>query len=328
MKKLLKVCLAFSMCLAVAGCSEDDADSDMLTIGVLQLAEHSALDASYEGFVDGLATAGYVDGENINIVFENAQGDSSNCVTIADKLVNDGSDLIYAIATTSAQAVASATTDIPVVVSAITDPESAGLVESNELSGTNVCGASDLGPIEAQLELLLDVVPDAETIAIMYCSSEDNSIYQAEIAQEILEGLGVNVEIATVSDSSTIQQVTESLVGKVDGIYIPTDNLLAEYMSSVALVANENGIPTVVGEGGMVTAGGLASIALDYYELGVLAGEQAALILNGESVPSEMSIVYLDAESCELQFNQDVIDQLGITIDESLLEGATIVTTE
>lgn len=324
MKKLLKVCLAASMMVCVAGCSEES-DDGVLSIGVLQLAEHSALDASYEGFVDGLAEAGYVDGDNIEIVFENAQGDSSNCVTIADKLVNDGSDLIYAIATSSAQAVASATTDIPIVVSAITDPESAGLVESNELSGTNVCGASDLGPIEGQLELLLDIVPDAKTIAVMYCGSEDNSIYQAGIAQEILEGMGIEVEIATVSDSSTIQQVTESLVGKVDGIYIPTDNLLAEYMSSCALVANENGIPTVVGEGGMCTAGGLASIALDYYELGKLAAEQAVAVLNGESVPSEMGIAYLAAEDCQLTFNQDAIDQLGIELSDEILEGAEIV---
>jgi putative ABC transport system substrate-binding protein len=336
MKKSLKVLAALAMCVSLGACSSSSdsssdasdsssTDASSIKIGVVQYAEHPALDNAYEGFKDYLLENGYSED---NIDFKNAQGDQSNCSTIAQAFVNDDVDLIYAIATPPAQAAANLTDTIPIVVSAVTDPETSGLVESNEQPNTNVTGASDLTPVEDQMDLLKEILPDAKKIAIMYCNAEDNSVFQAQIAEEAADALGLEWVEATVTDSNQIQQVTESLIGKVDAIYIPTDNLLAEGMTAVAQVANENGIPTIVGEEGMVSNGGLATYGIDYYELGKLAGEQAVAILNGESDPKDMAIAYLPGEKCTLTINQSVADKLGITIPSDLLDRAEIITEE
>ena len=325
MKKITKLLTSFALVASLAACGSTDSGEpkslDEVKIGAIQLAEHPALDKAYEGFKDALKEAGISEDQ---IDFQNAQGDQSNCETIANKFVNDGDDLIYAIATPAAQAVAGKTTDIPVVVSAVTDPEAAGLVESNEKPGTNVTGASDMNPINEQIDLLTQLVPDAKKVAIMYCSSEDNSIVQADLAEKVLKEKGIEVERATVSESNQISQVTESLVGKVDAIYIPTDNMLAEGMSQVASIANENKLPTIVGESNMCENGGMATYSIDYYELGKLAGEMAVEILNGEK-PSEMAVRYQDASSLQLYVNQKVADQLGIEIPEDLSKDAELI---
>src|SRR5574344_627952 len=188
MKKVSSVvlaCLAASA-LAVTGCSKKSADAGkdkVIKIGVVQLVEHVALDASYKGFVDGLAEAGYVNGQNIAIDYENAQGEQANCVTIAQKLINDKDDLILAIATPAAQAVANLTKDIPILVTAVTDPETAKLVNSNAMPGTNVSGTSDLTPVVAQIDLIKKIVPAAKTVGLIYCSSEQNSLFQVNLAK-------------------------------------------------------------------------------------------------------------------------------------------------
>ncbi|MBP3544660.1 MAG: ABC transporter substrate-binding protein, partial [Lachnospiraceae bacterium] len=171
-RKLLAVMAATVMLMsALTGCAAGG--NDTIKVGVIQLAEHVALDASYQGFVDGLAEAGYVDGQNIVIDFNNAQGDQSNCTTIAQKLVNDKSDLILAIATPAAQACAAQTSDIPILITAVTDPATSGLVASNEAPGGNVTGTSDLTPVAEQMKLLTQLLPEAKTVGILYCSAED-----------------------------------------------------------------------------------------------------------------------------------------------------------
>jgi len=287
-------------------------------IGVCQLVQHDALDAAYQGFVDGLKEAGFEDGKNLKIDYQNAQGEQSNCATIASKLVNDQDDLILAIATPAAQAVANATSDIPIVVTAVTDPAASGLVDSNEAPGKNVTGTSDLNPIDEQMNLLVKLVPTAKKVAVLYCSSETNSKIQADLAKTAGEALGLEVTDATVSNSNEIQQVVQSLVGKVDAIYAPTDNMIAAGMATVAMVANENKLPVICGESGMVEAGGLATYGIDYYELGKLSGAQAAKILNGEAKPAEMPIEYLDASKLQMTVNEDVAKQLGIEIPADL----------
>lgn len=331
MKKLLCACVALLMCATMAACSSNDTGTDASTtteskikIGVIQLAEHPALDSAYQGFMDALTEAGYTE-DKVDFDYQNASGDLSNCTTIAEKLVNDGNDLIYAIATPAAQSVANKTTTIPVVVSAVTDPADSGLVASNEKPGNNITGASDLTPVKEQIELLQQILPDAKKIAIMYCSSEDNSIFQANIAKDAATAANLEYVEATVSDTSMIQQVTESLIGKVDAIYIPTDNMLAEGMTSVTSIANANNLPCIVGEGGMIINGGLATYGIDYYELGRLAGQQAIDILEGKSVPADMPIAYLPAEQCALTVNTTAASQLGITIPQELLDKAEIV---
>jgi putative ABC transport system substrate-binding protein len=319
MKKRYKVLAILSVLgligTALAGCGRKDG---VFNIGVSQYVEHAALDAAYKGFVDALAEAGYVDGEKIKIDYQNAQGDQSNTNTIATKLVNDNNDLILAIATPSAQAIANATKDIPVLVTSVTDPYDAGLVESNEVPGGNISGTSDLTPVRKQFELLTQLIPDAKKVAILYTSSETNSKIQAEMAREAAAEFGLETIDATVSNTNEIQQVVESLIGKVDAIYAPTDNLIAKAMPTVAMVANTNELPIICGEKGMVDSGGLATYGIDYYELGKLTGQQAVQIIEGKATTEDMPIGYLAEEDCELAINEEVAQQLGIEIPADL----------
>jgi len=301
----------------LAGCSKKE---KMFKIGVNQLVRHDALDASYRGFVDALKDAGYIDGENIEIDYQIAQNDQSTANTIATKLVNDGCDLILAIATPAAQAVANATKDIPILVTAVTDPAGAGLVESNEKPGGNVSGTSDLTPVRKQIELITRILPNAKKVAVLYCSSETNSKIQVEMAKEAAGEFNLEITEATVSNTNEIEQVVQSLAGKVDAIYTPTDNTIASGMATVAMVANSNGIPVICGEKGMVDNGGLATYGIDYYKLGRLTGQQAVKIIRKEATTATMPIEYLPDEDYTLTVNEEVAKQLGIEFPEDLLE--------
>jgi len=320
MKKSVMVSVAaMAAALLMSGCTKKTNGTEnakKIKIGVIQLVEHSALDANYKGFVDGLAEAGYVDGQNISIDYHNAQGEQVNCVTIAEKLVNDRDDLIFAIATPAAQAVANITKNIPIVISSVTDPESAKLVLKNAAPGTNVTGTSDLTPCEAQMDLLKKLVPNAVKVGMLYCSSEQNSHFQIALAKAACDKLGLKYVDGTVSNSNEIQQVVTSLCGKVDAIYSPTDNMIAAGMATVAQVANEKGIPTICGEEGMVAAGGLATYGINYYELGKQTAAMAVEILRDGKKPAEMPIQYL--QKCDLSINEATAKALGITIPENL----------
>lgn len=287
-----------------------EGDGTVYKIGVIQLTEHAALDAANEGFVDALNDSGI----QYEIDQQNAQNDQSACQTIASKLVADGDDLILAIATPAAQAAAAETTEIPIIGTAITDFADAGLVNDNAAPGTNVTGTSDLTPVKEQIELLQKILPEAKTVGILYCSAESNSEFQAELAKSACEEAGLAYEIFTVASSNEIQTVVESMVGKVDVIYAPTDNTIAAGMSTVAMVANDNNLPTICGESGMVEAGGLATYGIDYYQLGYLAGQQAVAILKGEAQVSETPIGYLAAEQCELSTNEETAAALNIDL--------------
>ncbi|MDD2579716.1 MAG: ABC transporter substrate-binding protein [Eubacteriales bacterium] len=305
--------------MSVAACSDEK--DDQLKVGVVQLVEHPALDASYEGFVDALADAGYVDGENITIVHGNGQNDQANCQTIATQYLNDGMDLVLAIATTAAQAAANVLKDIPLLVTAVTDPADAKLVASNENPGGNVSGTSDLTPVREQFDLMMKLIPDVKKVAVLYTSSETNSVFQANIAKEAAADLGLEVVEATVSSSNEIQQVIESVVDSVDAMYIPTDNTFANAMSTVTLVTEPKGIPVIVGEEGMVNNGGLATIGLSYYKLGYQTGEMAVRILKDDADIATMPIEYLKDTSVSI--NTAVADQLGIAIPEDLAAANT-----
>ena len=291
-----------------------DAAGEVFQIGVLQLTQHAALDAANEGFIAALDASGIA----YEVDQQNASGDQTTCVTIADKFVNDGKNLIYTIATPAAQAAAGATSDIPIVGSAITDYVEAGLIDSNEVPGGNVTGSSDMNPIDAQLELLLQLVPEAKTIGVFYSADEDNSILQAELFTAAAEAKGLAVEKFTISSSNEIQTVVQSMEGKVDACWIPTDNKLAAGMATVAMIANEIKLPVIPGESNMVNEGGLATYGLDYYQLGYLAGEMAVDILTNGTNPAEMPIQFLPADKCELTVNKETAEEIGI--DLSVLE--------
>lgn len=323
MKKITIAIMSITLLLFLSACN--NTASDAMRIGVIQYAQHPALDASYEGFIEELNNMKLKEGVDYVVDYQNAQGDSATAETIADKLVSDQNDLIYAIGTPAAQAVANKTDEIPIVVAAVTDPKSAGLVLDNAQPGTNVSGVSDLTPVTRQIALLKEILPEAKTVAIMYANSEDNSRFQAEAAKVELEAIGINVIDASVSESNQIQQMVESFITKVDAIYVPTDNLISENFSIVANVANENKVATVVGEIAMVKTGGLITDGINYLNVGKKAGHMAYSVLVEEEDISQLPIIFLDDKQLELAINVNTQKEIGITISEKLLEKAILV---
>ncbi len=326
MKKstVLILCLAVMALATLTGVVS--AENEVIKIGALQLVEHASLDAAYNGFVDGLAAAGYVDGENIAIDFQNAQGDQANLLTISERFVKNKVDLILAIATPSAQAVASATTEIPIIVTAVTDLVGARLVESYEAPGTNVTGTTDAAPAAQQLALMIELYPEAKTLGVIYTSSEVNSEIQAEQMTKLAEEAGLKVETGTITSVNDIEQIASSLSGKVDMIYVPTDNTIASAMPNLAKVAEEKKLPVFCGAPAMVEAGGLATIGIDYYKLGVQTGAMAARLLKGEAEPATMPVESL--EEVDVVLNQTVADAIGYTFSEEVLAKAAEIYTE
>lgn len=292
----------------------DPATGTTYQIGVLQLVQHAALDAANEGFVAALDDAGI----SYKLDQQNAAGEQSACQTIASSFVNNQKDLILAIATPAAQAVSGATNDIPVLITAVTDPAASNLAESNEAPGYNITGTSDLTPVKEQIELLTNLIPEAKKVGILYNSGEANSVIQAEMAREACTNAGLEVVDYTVSSSNEIQTVVETMVGNVDVIYAPTDNLIASAMATVGMVSADNKIPVICGEAGMVEAGGLATYGIDYFQLGYKTGLQAVKILTEGGNPATMPIEYLSIDQCELTVNQEMADELGI--DLSVIE--------
>ncbi len=290
--------------------------TSQIKIGVLQLIEHNALDSAYKGFVDGLKEAGYEDGKNIIIDYQNAQGEQANCITIGQKFINDKSDLILAIATPAAQAIANMTKDIPILITAVTDPADSKLVADNNAPGGNVTGTSDLTPVEAQIELLKEMIPNVKTVGLLYCSSEQNSVFQINIAKKKLDAMGIKYIDIAISNLNEIQQVIQNVIGKVEAIYTPTDNMIANGMATVALMTEPAKLPVICGEGGMTMLGGTATYGINYYELGKLTSTQAVSILKGDKKTSEMPIEYL--QKFDLVVNTNMIESIGLTIPESL----------
>ncbi len=322
MKKILCAIMALVMMLAVTGCGGND--SETVKIGVIQFMQHASLDEAYQGFVDGLAEAGYVEGENLKIDFQNASGEVSNCQQICDIFANSGIDLALAIATPAAQSAVNVfqETDVPVFFTAVTDAVGAGLVESNEAPGKNVTGTLDMPVIADQIKVIKDVLPDAQKLAILYTSSEPNSAIQADEAKLAAEDLGMEVVIQTSSSSNDIPQVISSVVGSVDAIYIPSDNAFASAMATVNHAATENQIPVFCAVEAMIAEGGIATTAIDYYELGKQTAAQAVRVLNGESA-SEIAVE--TQKECALVVNKTFAESVGVEIPAELLESAATV---
>ena len=324
--KAIAAAMALTMAFGLTGCggSKDGAKkAEKVNVGIVQLVEHAALDAANKGFVDGLAAKGYKEGQNITFDRQNAQADQSNLQNIAHRFVNNKVNLICAIATPAAQTVANVTGDIPIVATAVTDYATAKLVKDNKKPGTNVTGTTDMNPVAEQLDLLLKIVPDAKTIGTVYCSSEVNSQLQVEILKKAAAVKNITVKEATVSTVNDIQQAARSLNGQVQDMNIPTDNVLASAMTTLISVTEEAKIPVICGEGGMVKAGGLATLGVDYYKLGLQTGEMAADILAGKSKPADMAIQA--QKDFQVMINMKEADKLGIKIPEAVLKGAEVI---
>ena len=294
-----------------------DKKKDVFRIGISQFITHQSLDATREGFVDELAKQGYVEGKNIEIDLQNAQGEQRNLKTISQQLA-ESSDVVLAIATPSAQSLANTTQTTPVIFSAVTDPVSAKLVESREHPGGNVTGTSDQSSdaISTQINLIKKVLPKAKTIGILYTQSEPNSVVQKDEAKRLLEEKGFTVVEKTILDSNNVKAAAESLMAEVDMVFVPTDNIISSTMETVKQVSIKHKVPVFGGSTEMIAVGGVYNYGTNYEELGRQTARMLVRVLKGEK-PENIAVEL--PEKLELHTNQEMADALGIDI--SKLEG-------
>ncbi|HEM5682730.1 TPA: ABC transporter substrate-binding protein [Streptococcus suis] len=309
-KKLATISVASMGLLTLAACSSssEQASSDVVKVGVLQYMEHESLTAAREGFVAELEANGYKEGEKLVLDYQNAQGDQANLQTISEQLI-DGNDIVLAIATPSAQSLATVSTETPIVFTAVTDPLSADLVESIEKPGGLLTGTSDQAPIDKQVELLGQAVPDAKTVGILYTTSERNSEVQVEQAKELLEKAGYKVVVKGITSSNEVQDATTSLMKDVDALFIPTDNTVASTMTMIGELSVEYKVPVIGGSTDMVDEGGLLTYGTNYEALGRQTAKMAIKIIEGANV-SETAVEY--PETVSLHVNEEMAQKLGI----------------
>ena len=291
-------------------------------IGISQFVEHPSLDIAREGFIDQLADEGFIEGENLKVDLQNAQADFSTAQTIAQRFNQKNLDLVLAVATPSAQTTANVISDTPVLITAVTDPVEAGVVDSMEKPGANVTGTTDMNPVAKQLELIKDFLPELKTIGILYNPGEVNSVVQVDLAKAKAEEMGVNIEEGTVSNSSEVSLAVSSLIGSVDAIYVPTDNIIVSAMPTVLQTAHNNQIPVFASENNSVKQGAIATLGIDYYQLGRQTGSMAARILNGAD-PAAMEVE--SSEELKLYINKKSAAEIGLEIPAELLEAADTI---
>lgn len=335
-RRVLAVILGAAMTMAgMTGCGGDtkkgesaSQSQEMYTIGISQFAEHGSLDNCREGFLQGLEEEGFVEGENLEIKVNNADSDMGTAAQIADTFVADKVDLICAIATPSAQAAynSARNTDIPVIYTAVTNPEEAQLADEEGMPVGAVTGTSDQLPVEAQLAMIRELLPEAETIGILYTTSEANSAYSITQYEKYAEEYGFTLETAGVTNTSEVSLAAASLLDKVDCLTNLTDNTVVSALPTVLDQANEKHIPVFGSEIEQVKLGCLAAEGLDYVNLGIETGKMAAKVLKGEVKAEDMTYELLTDSS--LYVNQAAADNLGITIPDTMAERAEETFTE
>ena len=314
MKKILALALAFIMVMTMAAIAPAaQADDASYTIGICQLVQHAALDAATQGFRDALTEKL---GDKVTFDEQNAQGDSATCSTIVTGFVANDYDLIMANATPALLAAVSATDTIPVLGTSVTDYFSALQLDATEdgATGMNVSGTSDGVPAQLYADCLMELVPEAKTVAIIYCSAEPNSVVQADQFVACMDAIGVATTINTFTDSNDIQAVVTAAIEGADAVYIPTDNTAASNMTIVSNICTPAGIPVICGEEGMCGAGGLATVSISYYDIGYVCGEMAyEILVNGADV-SAMPIGY--AANPVKKYNADVAEAIAFELPE------------
>nr|WP_307991785.1 ABC transporter substrate-binding protein [uncultured Niameybacter sp.] len=325
-KKLLalsSILVSMSLFVGCAGSGTGSTnEGKAVNIGITQIASHPALDASREGFLEALAEKGYKEGENLNIELQNAEGDIATAQLIATNFTSSKKDLIFAIATPAAQVAFNTTKDIPIIVTAVTDAKEAGLVQSNEKSGTNVAGTSDAVPIEQQVKLIRDLFKDAKTIGVLYNTSEVNSEIQVNDLKEAAKANGFEVVTKGITSVNDISQALDAILGSVDVLYTPADNLVASSMAIIAAQATDKKVPVVGAEEAHVQNGALITEGISYKKLGYEAGLMAVQVLEGSNI-SELPVK--KSEETQLVINEDTMNKLAITIDQSIMERATLI---
>lgn len=292
---------------------------ELLSIGITQIVEHPSLDTVRAGIIAGLEEEGFREGIEIEIDFHSAQGEQPIAQQIAQKFVMDRKDLIIALSTPSAQAAAQATQEIPIIFGTVTDPVGAGLVESWERPGGNVTGTSDLTPVREQLSLFERLGTGVRRVGVIYNAGESNSVTTVALTKEAAAELGLEIVEATVANASEVQQAAQSLVGRVDGLYLITDNTLAQGVMAVIDVANSNKIPAISSVDSYVNQGALATFGLDYYRHGLLTAEVVVDILEGKN-PGDLPVRY--NEDLSLIINTKTVETLGLDIPAAVLEEA------
>jgi putative ABC transport system substrate-binding protein len=317
--------LVFAVALPLmSACSEGPA----LKIGITQIVTHPALDANRQGFIDQMAEEGFVEGDNVEYIVSNAENDLTMAATIAQQFVSQGVDLILAIATPNAQACVSAIegTDIVLVFGSVTDPVAADLIDSWDNPGGNVTGISDWADVGTQVQLILDIVPDVTSLGVVYNAGETNSVVQVDELKAAAPGLGIDEIVeASAATSADVQTAALSLVGRVDAIWVPTDNTVVSAFEAVVGVCEDNQIPLFAADTATVERGAIGTPGISYYKLGLECGLVAARILNGEN-PADIPAKKVDMT--DLFVNPTAAGRMGVTIPQSVLDRATEIVEE
>lgn len=322
MKKFISLVLVVVMtafCLTACSNGTTDTNStektdtaETYTVGICQLVQHEALDAATQGFKDALTEKL---GDKVEFLDQNAANSSDTCVTIVNDFVSKKVDLIMANATPALQAAANATMDIPILGTSVTEYGVAlGIENFSGTVGSNISGTSDLAPLTEQAQMVIDLIPEAKTVGMLYCSTEANSAYQVKVVKEYLEEKGLTVENFSFSGSEDVAQVAEAAAAKCDALYIPTDNTAASCTETINNVVLPTKTPIIAGEAGICNGCGIATLSISYYNLGYKTGEMAAQILLGEADVEKMPIAY--DENPVKKYNPTICEELGITAPE------------
>ncbi|MFM0683475.1 tryptophan ABC transporter substrate-binding protein [Streptococcus suis] len=302
--------------------SSQSASSEKVKIGVLQFVTHDSLDEIYKGIKAGLEEGGYSTTDNLEIDFMNAEGDQSQVQTMSKKLVDNGNELLIGIATPAAQGLANATTELPIIMGAVTDPVGANLVTDLKNPGGNITGVSDQTPVADAVSLIKEITPDAKTIGVLYSSNEDNSKIQVAEFKAAAEAAGYTVLEYAVASSNEIAATVEVASSKADVLFTPVDNTVASAFSTVVSVANKTKTPIFTSVEDMVEGGGIASVTLSQYDLGVATGKMAAKILDGAN-PADTPVQIFNEGTVVV--NQKVAKELGITLSDDVISKASKV---
>ena len=310
MKRFVSILLIVVLCVGFSACGGNETNKK-ITVGICQLTQHPALDKATEGFIDAVNEG--LGKDNVEIINENASGDISSCSTIVNEFVAKNVDLIMANATPALQAAHAATSDITILGTAVTHYAPALDISLADWSGTvggNISGTSDLADLKAQATMVQEWFPDAKKVAILFCSAEANSIFQASEVEKNFSKMDIETKEFTFTDSNDVASVTLNACEWADVIYIPTDNVAASNAEAIANVVIENKKPVIAGEKEACSSFGIAALSIDYYDLGVKTGEMAVEILKNGADVSTMEIQYAPFEK---YYNKDMCDKLGIT---------------
>lgn len=325
MKKVIKLLAIIALALISVLPASVSAQTEPLKVAIIQLVSHPSLDEIHEGIIEGLEEIGYVEGDNLTVDFQNPEADMNLLNTIANQVVSDKPDIIFAITTPVAQAFQNVTTEIPIMMAGITDPVGAKLVDSIEKPGANITGVSDAMSLDVQFELLKEILPEAKKVGFMYATNEDNSQLEVESAAKAAESLGFETQIEGLSSALDMQMVGQNLAGQVDAIFIGSDNTIASSFETLLDATDAANIPVITTVELMVQQGALGGVAIDQKQIGYQAGVLAQEIIDGKA-PAEIPVQFV--ENPETIINPKTVEQLAIKLPDTVTKKAVMIEAE